>query len=253
MNFNNINVYAFSAILSGFVSFELFCDSQRRSCMLMHPEYKIKHNIPLTVPICIEQHQLAYDTLKLIDAAFVKNDIKYRIIAGSALGYERHQGIIPWDDDIDIGCDTRDFYAVLRCISKLSLEGKIDTFVTRMWWGGVQINGCVDIFFFENKNPDGEIFTYDIARARKTWPNEYFSAAEFSNLKRVKFGPVDTFASVENMTYIQRAFGQNCLTECYVKPPHGLGLLGQLLFRVNRRITKQFNLTVYPQQQQPID
>ena len=37
-----------------------------------------------------------------IDAFCETNGIDYCLMAGSALGAERHQGFIPWDDDIDI-------------------------------------------------------------------------------------------------------------------------------------------------------
>ena len=37
------------------------------------------------------------------------HEIKYALLAGSALGARRHQGFIPWDDDMDIGL-VRDEY-----------------------------------------------------------------------------------------------------------------------------------------------
>ena len=40
--------------------------------------------------------------LKEIDEICVANDIDYYIFAGSMLGIERNEGILPWDDDIDL-------------------------------------------------------------------------------------------------------------------------------------------------------
>lgn len=44
-----------------------------------------------------------------IDLFCNRYDIDYCLMAGSALGAERHKGFIPWDDDIDIYMTEKDF------------------------------------------------------------------------------------------------------------------------------------------------
>lgn len=44
------------------------------------------------------------------------NKINYFLIAGSALGAERHSGFIPWDDDIDIGLIRDDYNKLLKVL-----------------------------------------------------------------------------------------------------------------------------------------
>ena len=40
--------------------------------------------------------------LKEVDEICVANHIDYYIFAGSMLGVERNEGILPWDDDVDL-------------------------------------------------------------------------------------------------------------------------------------------------------
>lgn len=74
------------------------------------------------------------DILKQIHEFCVMYDIKYSLYAGTALGAVRHQGFIPWDDDVDIVM-TRDEYR---------------KFVKQ--WNQTPLNG----YFMENTETDEE-------------------------------------------------------------------------------------------------
>ncbi len=43
-----------------------------------------------------------------------KHNLKYYLIGGTALGAVRHQGFIPWDDDLDVGMPRKDFNRLLE-------------------------------------------------------------------------------------------------------------------------------------------
>lgn len=49
-----------------------------------------------------EVHSVLYDILVDVHDFCVKNNIKYSLAGGTLLGAIRHNGFIPWDDDIDV-------------------------------------------------------------------------------------------------------------------------------------------------------
>lgn len=60
-----------------------------------------------------ELKNIQLDILKVIVETLAPHKIKFFLIAGSCIGAVRHGGIIPWDDDIDIGL-LRDEYEKAR-------------------------------------------------------------------------------------------------------------------------------------------
>lgn len=84
------------------------------------------------------------EILKIIDDFCRENDIKYSLYAGSLLGAVRHQGFIPWDDDLDI-CMERSEY---------------DKFIKE--WMTIAPKG----YILQNKDIDPE-FTQSFTKIRK--------------------------------------------------------------------------------------
>ena len=65
-----------------------------------------------------EIQKIELDILKYIDDICQKNGIDYTVVGGTALGTIRHNGFIPWDDDIDIGLTAKNYYKLLEILKK---------------------------------------------------------------------------------------------------------------------------------------
>ena len=74
------------------------------------------------------------EMLEWLHSFCVENNIKYYAIGGTLLGAVRHNGFIPWDDDIDIGMPRNEYNRFIKCMentcqSKYVLETPFTTIV----------------------------------------------------------------------------------------------------------------------------
>ena len=56
--------------------------------------------------------------LHVIDRICSENGIRYWLAWGSCLGAMRHDGFIPWDDDLDIGLSVKDFKRLIKLLPR---------------------------------------------------------------------------------------------------------------------------------------
>ena len=64
--------------------------------------------VELTEKDIKEIQQVLLDIIKDLDNIFKANNLRYYLGGGSALGSIRHQGFIPWDEDLDINMPRKD-------------------------------------------------------------------------------------------------------------------------------------------------
>lgn len=74
-----------------------------------------------------------------------ENDIVYFLYGGTMIGAARHQGFIPWDDDIDIWMDLRNYKKFLKLSKKLPSKYFVQNYKTDRKccysWTKVMLNG----------------------------------------------------------------------------------------------------------------
>lgn len=95
---------------------------------------------------------VALQTLKKICD---EENIRFYLLAGTLLGAVRHQGMIPWDDDIDVGFLREDWLKLRRLLQSGGLEGtefeykdeELDLSFPRLY-GKILYNNraCIDLF-----------------------------------------------------------------------------------------------------------
>ena len=67
-------------------------------------------------------HQMQEKELELLrelDRVCKKNGLRYVLASGSCLGAVRHQGFIPWDDDVDVYMSWYDAERLTACSKDL--------------------------------------------------------------------------------------------------------------------------------------
>ena len=65
------------------------------------------------------------EILKVFDGFCREHELKYSRYAGSLLGAVRHQGFIPWDDDLDVCMSRTDYDRFIKLWSEYPVDGYI--------------------------------------------------------------------------------------------------------------------------------
>jgi len=168
-----------------------------------------------------------YDVHRILDDA----DITYWMDGGTALGAVRHQGIIPWDDDLDIGIDKKQVSSFLKLRSKLEKCG----YGIGKNWTGFKIyylnrepmDGVIwsfpnmDVFVMEYmKVRGGTRITYSSGEVRGVWPRAYYEVKDLFPLRKYKFGSFWVWGAYDYRTYFKNQYGKTWNSVAYREYDH---------------------------------
>lgn len=87
-------------------------------------------------------HQKMMELLEYINEICTREKIQYFLDGGSNIGAVRHQGFIPWDDDVDISLAKKDY---LKLIEILKKEKRVHFYFDDF------MHHCCSFVFFENE------------------------------------------------------------------------------------------------------
>lgn len=149
-------------------------------------------------------HAKMLQTLKDIHKFCEKYDIDYCLAYGSALGACRHNGFIPWDDDVDIYM-TSDSYIKFKELFKL--KGNKDLYYLQ------ELGYCGDMVNFAKIRVNGTTFLESITKKFDMHHGLYVDIfilhntdAKWFNLKKMVFaGKYLTIKRLSNLGYQRRS------------------------------------------------
>ena len=146
-----------------------------------------------------------YYFLDYLTAFFKKHNITYWIIGGTTLGAVRHNEIVPWDDDADIGIFEHDLEKLLN----LNNELKKDGFEIVFYWKIYKFRRIgkeypfIDIFCYKK---EGDKYVMNREDLKDVWPNEYYLEDELFPLKTYKFNYLDLLGPNYPLDYLDRMY-----------------------------------------------
>ena len=140
----------------------------------------------------------SYSDLNIFNAIIEKHKIKYVSVAGSTLGLCRHGGIIPWDNDIDLGFTKINWIKLNKIRYILESAG--------LSYTRNNSNHChygtIDVFLLtENKN----LF---LCGSAKTMCH----VSEYTNTVKQLFGPTYIYAPLNNDLSLKTRYKDNYYT-----------------------------------------
>ncbi len=176
-----------------------------------------------------------YKLLHEVDLFFQNKSIRYWLVDGTLLGAYRHKGMIPWDDDLDIGIFEEDLEVLLSAKDELLNSGlELSYYGVPGIYKISPTNGkkiekgqggywpwkypFIDIFVYKKVN-DRYVYVDEIFRTK--WSYIYYTVEELKEpFELVPFGPLRAPAPHHRDDIILRLFGLTWNKITYVKWNH---------------------------------
>nr|WP_253308049.1 LicD family protein [Rickettsia endosymbiont of Ceutorhynchus assimilis] len=141
-------------------------------------------------------YQLMKDTHEIL----TKYQIEYWIEGGTLLGAVRHQGIIPFDDDLDIGIMHDDEIRLQKTLPEFEKLG-YNIEYNKIY--SICKKSCLDIFIFHQEDNK---FIYTNRDMRNKFPFDFFYDNELFPLKKYQFGSIEVYGPQNPQENLDRQY-----------------------------------------------
>lgn len=134
--------------------------------------------------------RIELEALKEIVSICDKLHIEYFLIGGSVLGAIRHNGFIPWDDDIDIGMPREDYRRFLTEVPSLlpsnyHLQSPYEGTLCPYFYSKVRINDTLFMEYCNRTLPIHHGVYIDIFPFDNVPDNEYENTIQFNSMQKM--------------------------------------------------------------------
>ncbi|MGL4825032.1 MAG: LicD family protein [Alphaproteobacteria bacterium] len=192
--------------------------------------HAIKQNLYVAPPLV----EGLYQILKDVSELFEKEGVVYWLEGGTLLGAVRMGGgLIPWDDDLDLGilAENEDKLLALKpqldrlgydlvpnevvgykIVSRKTIELLQPDKTTKTF------KIFIDIFLFQRK---ADRLVYATERAQKEWSKTFwYHVSQIETLKRYPFGELHVWSPSDAEAYLERGYGSDWNTTAYYTSSH---------------------------------
>lgn len=191
----------------------------------------------------IEIQKIELEALAVLKDVCEKLNIKYFAIGGTALGAIRHDGFIPWDDDIDIGMPRLDYMKFINeapalMPQKYHIQDPYNSEKTAYPYTKVRVDGTAFVEY-SNRNVDMHHGIYiDIFPFDEVPDNEAYNKAQYEAVQRLS--RIFVWRQSPDMFYEPQNTAQHLKTVIRHILHYVLKLIpyGYLIDRLDRQMTR---------------